>query len=273
MRLSAHEESEKLFEEGVALYEQERFPEAEANFIKALELNAGSDEIKYNLALVYFEQQKYDLTWALVDQIHEMDCTEILEVLEKSGFKEHYDIPDDIPDSCSLCDYFKTGSMIKDDGGFCGFYSIRVIPTSKCVAFRLADEGKVSLDDVEKNQNKKLMTSIEKFKLSLNDDRLPAEFPCSRCGLRNQLTETDRVTKSFACSKCNTVNDVKRMIMEVENHIRSISETELFRILIFEQDYKPEFSLAAKREINRRGLDIVDNSEFLKLLKHGRPSQ
>ena len=61
--------------------------------------------------------------------------------------------------------------------------------------------------------------------------------------------------------------------MEVENHIRSISETELFRILIFEQDYKPEFSLAAKREINRRGLDIVDNSEFLKLLKHGRPSQ
>lgn len=78
---------DKLFEEGVELYEQEKLDEAETKFVEALRLDSDSDEIKYNLALVYLEKKEYDRANFLVSQIKEIDCNEILDELEKVDFE------------------------------------------------------------------------------------------------------------------------------------------------------------------------------------------
>ena len=79
-------EIEKLFDEGVNLYEQGRMDEAEIKLLEALKHDASSDEIKYNLALVYLEKKEYNNTNLLISQIKEIDCDEIVDELEKVDF-------------------------------------------------------------------------------------------------------------------------------------------------------------------------------------------
>lgn len=86
-------EIEKLFDEGVVLYEQGKLNEAEEKFLGALNLDSTSDEIKYNLALVYLEKKEYDKTNFLIAQIKEFDCIEIIDELEKVNFEVKEDNP------------------------------------------------------------------------------------------------------------------------------------------------------------------------------------
>lgn len=79
-------EIEKLFDEGVNLYEQGKMDEAEIKLLEALKHDASSDEIKYNLALVYLEKKEYNNTNLLISQIKEIDCDEIVDELEKVDF-------------------------------------------------------------------------------------------------------------------------------------------------------------------------------------------
>jgi Zn finger protein HypA/HybF involved in hydrogenase expression len=79
-------EMEKLFEEGVNLYEQEKLDEAESKFLEALKIDSSSEEVKYNLALVYLEKKEYGKTNFLISQIKEFDCEEIIDELEKVEF-------------------------------------------------------------------------------------------------------------------------------------------------------------------------------------------
>ena len=76
-------EMDKLFEEGVNLYEQSKMDEAETKFLEALQIDSSSEEIKYNLALVYLEKKEYNKTNFLISQIKEFDCDEIIDELEK----------------------------------------------------------------------------------------------------------------------------------------------------------------------------------------------
>ena len=82
-----HNDVEKLFNEGVNLYEQGKMDEAENKLLEALQMDSSSDEIKYNLALVYLEKKDYSKTNFLISQIKEIDCEEILDELEKVDFE------------------------------------------------------------------------------------------------------------------------------------------------------------------------------------------
>lgn len=98
-----HDEVNKLFEEGVYFYEQEKFDEAESKFIEALKYNPNSDEIKYNLALVYLEKKEYFKTNQIIAHIKEIDCDEIINELEKVDFDFEQNNPDKI--SFETADY------------------------------------------------------------------------------------------------------------------------------------------------------------------------
>ena len=75
-----------LFDEGVNLYEQGKMDEAESKFLNALKIDSSSDEIKYNLALVYLEKKEYSKTNFLISHIKEINCDEIIDELEKVEF-------------------------------------------------------------------------------------------------------------------------------------------------------------------------------------------
>ena len=77
--------TKKYFNEGVALYEKEKFDLAEKKLKIALENDPTSENIKYNLALVYFEQKKYDESLKLIKEIEDsnVDCSELIAELNK----------------------------------------------------------------------------------------------------------------------------------------------------------------------------------------------
>ncbi len=261
------EQSELLFNEGVELYEQEKTAEAEEKFLAALELHPDSEEIMYNLALVYFEQKKYELCWNLAAAIQFLDCTELFEELEKAGFKPSMDIPDSIPDSCSECRHFRPVSMIRDEGGFCTFYELKVDSMGKCYAYKMADEGRISREAIDEKVNKHLQELRVRFVESLKDERLPQTYLCAKCGQEMSLNETERVTKSFICKNCGTENQVGEKIRALEQTMHDLPEKELFLILLQPQDYRSEFLPAARREINHRNLDLNESKRFTELLK------
>ncbi len=86
-------EIDTLFEEGVHFYEQEKLDEAESKFLEALKIDSSSDEIKYNLALVYLEKKEYGKTNFFISKIKEFDCEEIIDELEKVEFEFGKDNP------------------------------------------------------------------------------------------------------------------------------------------------------------------------------------
>lgn len=73
-----------VVENGKMFYEQQNFDEAEKIFKKGLEAHPNSELLMYNLALVYFEQKKYSLSWKLASQIKEIDCKDLLKKLKKA---------------------------------------------------------------------------------------------------------------------------------------------------------------------------------------------
>jgi tetratricopeptide (TPR) repeat protein len=76
---------EILFDKGVELYESERFQEAEKKLRQALYLAPKSEDIMYNLALVYLHQEKYGKVSNLIQKIENLDCHEIIEEMQKKG--------------------------------------------------------------------------------------------------------------------------------------------------------------------------------------------
>ena len=261
------EQAEILFTEGIELYEQEKLTEAEEKFISALERHPDSEEIMYNLALVYFEQKKYEQSWAIAAAIQFLDCSELFEELEKAGYQPSLEIPDSIPDYCADCHHFRPVSMIRDEGGFCTFYELKVDSMGKCYAYKMADEGKVDLKVIEEKVNKHLQELTNRFMESLKEDRLPKILSCENCGQQMTLNETERVSKSFICKDCGTENNVAQKIKALEQAMRELPEKELLLILLQPQDYRPEFLMAARWEINRRNLDLGQNKVFAELLK------
>lgn len=259
--------SEKLFNEGVELYEQEKISEAEQKFLAALELQPASEEILYNLALVYFEQKKYDLCWNIADRIHHIDCTELFKALEDAGYEPHYEIPEDIPETCAECMHFRSGSMLRDEGGFCSFFHMHVDSLSRCYVYRLVDEGKVAVESIQQNQNKRLNNALCLYAESLLDELLPESVTCENCATKNKLSQTDRITKQFTCQNCASLNDIHTKINEQQEKLCNFIDQDLFDILIFPDEYKPEFLLAARKEINRRNLNLETNEQFKQFLK------
>jgi len=267
MNKNDQDNSEILFNEGVDLYEQEKMAEAEQKFLAALEVQPASEEILYNLALVYFEQKKYDLCWNIADRIHHIDCTDIFTALEEAGHEPHFEIPEDIPETCAECMHFRPGSLIRDEGGFCSFFHMQVDSLSKCYVYRLVDEGKISIESIQQNQNKRFNKALHLYVESLLDDLLPENVNCENCATENTLSQTDRSTKQFTCQNCSSLNDIHSKINEQQIKIRDFLDQDLFDILIFPEEYKPEFLLAARKEINRRNLNLEGNEQFKKSLK------
>jgi len=77
---------DKLFDEGVSFYEEGKLDEAKEKFMEALQHEPDSEEIKYNLALVYLEKKEYAIADFYISQIREINCDEIIDELEKVNF-------------------------------------------------------------------------------------------------------------------------------------------------------------------------------------------
>ena len=75
----------KIFDEGIELYEQSKFSEAEKLFKKALDIMPDSEDIMYNLALTYFEQGKYKEAQGTMKNMQKLDCSELIGELRKKG--------------------------------------------------------------------------------------------------------------------------------------------------------------------------------------------
>ena len=95
--------AEYLFNVGIDHYEQKSFSEAETNFKEALKIQPSSEDILYNLALVYLEQKKYDLVLEIVSKIKSVDCREIIDELRKAEKKRSASFED----YCPRCLYFE----------------------------------------------------------------------------------------------------------------------------------------------------------------------
>ena len=72
------------FDRGIESYENNRIDEAEKHFLLALEADPASEDILYNLALVYLEQKRYDRVRVVLGEIKEIDTREIQDVLQKA---------------------------------------------------------------------------------------------------------------------------------------------------------------------------------------------
>jgi len=60
-----------------------KLKEAEKKFKKALILSPDSQDILYNLALVYFAQERYSLVWDLVNEMGRENCPDLVDELNK----------------------------------------------------------------------------------------------------------------------------------------------------------------------------------------------
>lgn len=261
------EKSELLFSEGVELYEQEKVSEAEEKFIQALEIQPDSEEIMYNLALVYFEQKKYDLSFALADRIQHLDCSELFDALDEAGFQPHYPIPEDIPEVCSSCEHFRPGSVIRDEGGFCLFYQQHVQTQGTCLVYVLLDEGKVSQEEIDQNKNKRRDALIKYYMDSLNEESLQEEMICEKCSSVVTLSLSERNEKRFTCSNCSFLNDLNSKIEALSETMKNKNDEDLFLILLQSGDFQPEFLYASRKEIIRRGINLSDNKPFIQMIR------
>ena len=91
MKENKSDQINELLEEGIGLYEQKNFNEAEKIFKKGIEKCPESETLMYNLALVYFEQKKYESSFELVNKINKLNCNEL--ILELIKIDEKYNAP------------------------------------------------------------------------------------------------------------------------------------------------------------------------------------
>ncbi len=258
--------AETLFDEGVTAYENEDLETAETKFLEALDYDPLSEEIKYNLALVYLEMKKYDRCNKLIAQIRELDCTEIIDELEKVDTEEHYSIPESIPPVCAKCSYFTQDSIINEFAGFCTFYHIDVKVSDRCHVYRLADEGKVTQEEIQQNLNKSSKEKARQIMKELDDTRLPQTILCDSCGVEIKLEERERESDKFSCPSCETSFDIKKAVSAIEKEFSGKDDSELFEILLEAQDFRTEYLYAARKEIKKRALDLENIEEFLSMI-------
>ena len=261
------EKSEMLFNEGIYLYEHEMFEEAEEKFLESLELNPHSEEILYNLALVYFEMKEFEKSWSCVDQIKEIDCNELINELDKIEPDPEYRIPESIPEYCRECEHFDNSSLINNEIGFCHFYKLKMSLDSRCFAYKLADEGRIPIEIIEQKYNKRLNDLLSYFQESLTNDELPATVKCSACETELQLSETERVTKQYICPDCTGKDDIGKKIKSLKKKLHNTADIELYKILVDSHDYKIEYLYAARNEIHRRNIDLTSDVDFVLMLR------
>jgi len=77
-----------LFNQGVKLYKEKEFRDAEQKLKRALELLPSSEHSMYYLALVYLKLQKYELAWELVNNLRQTDCQDIIDELRKAEIQK-----------------------------------------------------------------------------------------------------------------------------------------------------------------------------------------
>jgi tetratricopeptide (TPR) repeat protein len=99
------DEIDKLFNEGTELFEREEFPLAEAKFQEALFLLPESQEILYNLVLVYTAQKKLDLANKYLEQVDLDDRMELAKEIKKVENSLHEDY-------CPICKNYKEADGI-----------------------------------------------------------------------------------------------------------------------------------------------------------------
>ena len=261
-------QAEILFEEGVTAYEQEDLESAETQFLLALDLDPLSEEIKYNLALVYLETKKYHLCNKLIAGIRELDCSEIIDELEKVDTTENYTIPESIPNICAGCFHFKQDSITNTKSGFCSFYHLDVKVNSPCHAFQLADEGKISIADIKENLNKNSIANAHTFMEQLNNESLPEKLLCNYCNTEINLTETERQNRIFQCPSCKKQVNIAQKVINLEKEFKNKDNSELFEIIIEADDFMTEYLYAVRKEIKNRNIDLTKDEEFLDRLNH-----
>lgn len=259
-------QAEQLFEEGTALYEQEKPQAAEEKFEQALKLTPKAEEIRYNLALAQFEQGKYEASYQNAARIFSLDCTELLEALDAAGYKPQVEIPDEIPDHCELCAHFATASSIRDAGGFCQFYETFVPGKARCLVWQMAEEGTVDAAEIEARHEAAQAALRQKFEEVLKDDWLPELVECTACGSETGLSDSERQLKRFTCKSCKKEIDVQAASTKLDGEIQKLSDAELLEIILSEDAFRIEYLYAAKRELRNRSLNILDFPEMLPLL-------
>ena len=99
------DEIDNLFNEGTELFENEEFHLAEAKFQKALSLLPESQEILYNLVLVYIAQKKIDLATKYLEQVNFDDRIELAKELKKVENSLYEDF-------CPVCKNYKEADGI-----------------------------------------------------------------------------------------------------------------------------------------------------------------
>jgi DNA-directed RNA polymerase subunit M/transcription elongation factor TFIIS len=258
--------AEILFDEGISAYEDENLEMAESKFIEALEINPLSEEIKYNLALVYLETKQYDLCNRLIAGIYELDCGEIIDELEKADTDEPVSIPESIPNRCANCFYFTQDSLINEIAGFCTFYHIDVKSSASCHVYKLVDEGKVTIEEIKENLNKSSKENAVAYMEQLNEQKLMDNVFCDSCGAAIKLNNDERENMIFHCSSCKTTFNIKKAMADLEENFKSKKNDELFEILIDSQDFRIEYLFAAREEIKKRTIDLKNDEEFLNRL-------
>jgi hypothetical protein len=208
---------EKLFEDGVNYYEQSKMDKAEHKFLEALQMDSSSDEIKYNLALVYLEKKDYSKTNFLISQIREFDCDEIIDELEKLEIDIGHDNP---------------------------------------------------INDLSTDKSSLIKQYIEDFVDQLNDEFLPKSINCEFCDSEIKLSEIERQNRYYNCPLCKNESNVREKERAIENDFKNKPDTELFEMLIESQNFRLEYSLAAKKEIKRRNIDLANNEDFKYVLNN-----
>ncbi|MBN2425451.1 MAG: hypothetical protein JXR46_11915 [Calditrichaceae bacterium] len=259
-------EFDKIFEEGISAYENGDMDTAEQKFLSALQFNPGSEEIRYNLALVYLEKKEYRKTDRLIANIHEIDCSEILDELEKQGYDSQVEIPDKIPPRCGQCAYFNLVSLVRENSGFCSFYNIHTNRNSRCHAFKLAEAGVIEKETIEARLNKSINEQIDALTASLDDEYLPEKIYCDHCSKEIAINETGKMTQKYVCPECGSAIDVRNEVNGLEKDFRNKNEHDLFLILLNPSDFKNAYPLAARKEIKRRAIDLRNNNILIQLM-------
>jgi tetratricopeptide (TPR) repeat protein len=254
---------ETLFDEGIHAYEKEDFETAESKFLEALQIDPFAEEIRYNLALVYFETKQYDLCNKLIAQIRELDCSEIIDELEKVDTEERYSIPESIPKNCAKCVHFTQDSLTDKRSGYCGFYHINVNMDDHCYAHRLAEEGKIDSEEINRNLFKIGKTSAAAYMEQLDTEDLPEIVFCDSCEAEIKLTPEERKTRIFKCASCGAVFNIGEAVKNLEKEFSLKPDEELFEILLNAGDFRIEYLYAARKELKKRNIDLRTNKEFL----------
>lgn len=261
------DELERLFDQGVALYEEQRFEEAKAAFLQALKLDPTSDDVMYNLALACFALEEYDSVMALVSRIQTIDCEELLTAMQEADTDLPVALPDDIPDTCQECQLFTASAFRKKDQGFCGFYQMERAPGLHCHALDLAESGAVDPAEIEPRRNARLNAALQALRAWVDDPRLPARMACEGCGEALTLSETERQQRRVTCPDCGTFMDAAARLEALRDELTTEADEALFQRVTQPEAFRADYVLAAKKEIAARLATPSRADDWTRLLK------